>query len=108
MISVWALCASACGINLPHACQHGKRFTPVRLVIYAAGKLCVYSAQGSQAMPAASELTNEPKRSALSPDGRDSIGEQSVEYFLNPEVFISDTIASSWWLWPAAHREVCL
>jgi len=43
---------------------------------------------------------------ALSADGRDAIGEESVEYFVQPYDFFADMYASSWWLQPAVKREV--
>ena len=43
---------------------------------------------------------------ALSVDGRDSVGEQSVEYFLQPDDFFVDLYSASPWLWNATNSEV--
>jgi hypothetical protein len=43
---------------------------------------------------------------ALSVDGRDSVGEQSVEYFLQPDDFFVDLYSASPWLWNVTNSEV--
>ena len=42
---------------------------------------------------------------ALTPDGRDAVGEQSVEYFVAPDAFFGEIYASSWWLQEIIKRE---
>ena len=49
-----------------------------------------------------SSLSSTHSLRALSPDGRDAIGEQSVEYFVQPNDFFSDLYAASPWLHPLA------